>query len=166
MRTAQWTIALVAMGLLAAFWQLPARAEDAPAPAPATEKGNVTVTVTDSAGAAVTGAKVQIMAPKMHKKENGAPAAAPRAEGDHKEPVPVAEGTTDDKGKVTLNDIPVGKYLVRAMLKGTGMGRAPVTIEAGKTAEVALTLKKAEGGHKHGAPEAPAAPAAPAPAPQ
>jgi hypothetical protein len=62
--------------------------------------------------------------------------AAPTAKRD-----PVATTTTDREGKFTFKNVTPGNYTVR-----TQMAVARVSVAAGKTADVAMTLKPAPGG--------------------
>jgi hypothetical protein len=70
-------------------------------------------------------------------KKKEAPAAAPAGE----KPTPVAETESGADGAYTLKDVPAGDYVVMAMVKGQGNGRAKVSVKAGETAKADLTLK-------------------------
>jgi hypothetical protein len=142
----KWLAPIAAFCVLAAFSFVTTRADDT-APdggVTATDTGNLTVTVNDDAGKPVTGARVSVLA----KKPLETPTTQPQAKGgknkNGKNGKAVAQGTTDDQGTVTLSGIPAGDYRVAARLKGGGRGTENVTIEAGKTATVTITLKAPE----------------------
>ena len=140
MRIAKWMVAGLAFAALALVSRTSLKAEDT---APAADKGIISVTVVDDKGAAVAGADVKVMVapPMAHKDHKPATKAEKPAKGEKKAEVkPVAEGTTDAEGKLTLKDIPVGEYLVMAK-SATGMGREHAKVEAGKTAEVKVIIK-------------------------
>jgi hypothetical protein len=54
---------------------------------------------------------------------------------------PVAEGTTDEQGKFSIENVPVGKFLVVAGGQGQGRAAQPVEVKEGETVTVALQLK-------------------------
>lgn len=141
----KWIAPLLALGLMG-FFAGTAQAAD--------EKGTVTGTVLDKDGKAVEGAMVRIMAPRQR---GDAPADGARKQADdpkppaagggggaggRQRPPAIAEGTTDKDGKFSLQ-APAGKYVVFAGVRGKGMGRAEVTVEAGKTVNVELKLSDA-----------------------
>ena len=133
------------------------RAEDAPAPAPApVAKGSVSGKVVDSTGAAVKGATVGIINP-ADMPAKPAKGANPAAAGDKpartspmdKSVVPTV--TTADDGTYKLADVPAGKYIVLANLKGTGRGNVKVEVIAGqdtKADDIKLAMGNAGGGKK------------------
>jgi len=164
-RALKWAAPVVAFGLL--FSLAGTRASAADAPAASGDKGTVSGTVTDKDGKPVANCPVRLFHPMDHagggKKGGGEHGDADKgtdkkadkdaagtdrkatqladkpAKGD--KPVPVASGTTDSDGKFTLNDVPVGDYMVIANLKGTGSAREKVTVKSGETATVSLKLE-------------------------
>ena len=158
-RALKWATPVVAFGLLLSLAGAGVRAADAGSG----DKGTVSGTVTDKDGKAVANCPVRLFHPmergagkhgggdadkSSDKKGDNQSAAADRkatqladkpAKGD--KPVPVATGTTDSDGKFTLNDVPVGDYVVIANLKGTGSAREKVTVKSGETATVELKLE-------------------------
>ena len=142
---------LAAVALLAGLPCLPsASAQDAASAAtPSTQptsKASITVTVTDKDNKPVEGAGVSLMArPAKGEHNAAADSGTPRPK-----PQPLATGTTDSDGKVTLADIGDGTYVVVARLKHTGNGRAKVTVTDGASSEVAVVLQPG-GGRHHGA---------------
>ena len=138
----RWTklIAPVAsLALLIGFHQAQLRADDTAAPA---GKATVTVTVVDSAGKPVAGATVGIYA-KPAKKQKGAATSQPTDGSAAAKPKAVAlvSGETGADGTVALANVPNGDFNVRARLKGSGNGTAPVTIADDKDGAVSVTLK-------------------------
>ena len=119
----------------------------------AADKGTIKGSVTGTDGKpAAAGISVRVTAPGGPGGPGGKkPAAqaagttAPQALADRpaggNRPAPVAEAKTDDKGEFTV-EVPAGEYVVRAGSRDAGMGVSDkVTVEAGKTAEVKITLK-------------------------
>jgi hypothetical protein len=78
-------------------------------------------------------------------KKDAAPAAAD-AKGE--KPAAVAEGTTGTDGTFSIANVPAGEYAVVARAKGEGNGRQMVTLKAGETSALTITLKPAKGGKK------------------
>lgn len=122
----------------------------------AADTGSVAGKVVGKDGSAVAGAKVRLMSPgdfkgKGKRPNDAAPAdreAGPKGKGER--PKPVAEAMTGSDGTFNLADIPAGDYLLVARAKGAGMGREKVSVSAGQTSDVTLTLseRKREGGDK------------------
>jgi hypothetical protein len=123
------------------------------AQANAAEKGTIKGKVTGVDGNAAKNLEVRVMPPMAGGPGGGAkkpaPAAVsatPAAKELADKPAgggrakPVATATTDKDGKFTV-DVEAGEYTVMAGARGEAMGREKVTVEAGKTAEVNLTLK-------------------------
>jgi hypothetical protein len=112
----------------------------------AADTGAVEGKVLGKDGAGVSGAKVRLMkasdVPARGKKKQ-APAAAPA-----EKPKPVAEAESGTDGAFSLKDVPAGDYVVIAAAKGQGGARADVSVKAGETAKVELTLKERAGGKK------------------
>jgi hypothetical protein len=52
--------------------------------------------------------------------------------------------TTEKDGTFTFEDVPAGDYAVRTQVRGQGAASAKVTVAAGKTVDVVLTLKPNE----------------------
>lgn len=61
-------------------------------------------------------------------------------------PTPTATAMTDSEGKFTLNDVKAGDYMVMAMVRGEGRGRAHARIVAGETASVEIQVTQGAGG--------------------
>jgi hypothetical protein len=137
-RFALFTAPLVALALVLTYSQA-LRAADAPA----TATGTVSVTVNDKDGKPVEGATVRITQPKTaaaKSSDNSAPKLADDSKGTGGKAAPVAEGKTDKDGKAKLENIAAGDYNLSANLKGTGNARQKITVKAGDTLEVSLTL--------------------------
>ena len=97
--------------------------------------------VVDGEGKPVAGARVLV----LHK-EDAKPGKKEKNLADGEKPKKamkksIAQGKTDDSGAFKL-DVPAGEYVVSANLKGTGMGKAEVTVADGATATVEITLKE------------------------
>jgi hypothetical protein len=114
----------------------------------AADTGTVEGKVLGKDGAGVSGAKVRLMkasdVPAKGKKKEAPAAAAPAGE----KPKPVAEADSGSDGTFSLKDVPAGDYVVMAAMKGQGAARADVSVKAGETAKVELTLKERTGGKK------------------
>src|SRR5204863_5590270 len=105
--------------------------------------------VTDKDSKPVAGATIRIMTPTgKHAEGEHKPKEQAAGEKGPKTP-PVATGTTDNDGKFSIADVPVGKYVVMAGMKGVGTARENVEVKKGETAEV--NLKLAMKGEKSGA---------------
>jgi len=134
---ARFLVPLFALSLLVPF----AIAQDKPAATTGTISGKVT-TADGKAAANVT---VRVMAPEAaaatgeKKPENQAKGAKGAKAGKHAPPV--AQGTTDQDGNYKIENVPAGDYNVVAAAKGVGMGHAKVSVKAGETATVDITLK-------------------------
>jgi hypothetical protein len=62
---------------------------------------------------------------------------------DEKKATTVKTGATDDKGEVTIKDLPPGKYVVFSNKpQDYAKAEKPVTVEVGKTTDVTLSLKR------------------------
>jgi hypothetical protein len=107
----------------------------------AADTGTVEGKVIGKDGAGVSGAKVRLMKASdvQGGKKKEAPAAAAPAAGE--KPKPVAETESGSDGTFSMKDVPAGDYVVNANLKGQGQGRGKVSVKAGETAKVELTLK-------------------------
>jgi hypothetical protein len=145
----RWMAPALALGLLVPAIGMVVRAADAPAG----DKGKVVGTVKGEDGKAVVGANVVLLPPREHhktgdadkpKEEKPKDQAAGDKPGHGNKPEPIARGTTDGDGKFALNDVPPGTYELVARLKGTGMAREEVKVDAGQTVTCDLTLKKME----------------------
>jgi len=108
-------------------------------------KGSVEVTVTGVDGKPAANVEVRVVPPQAAKKAAAAihdnSQIVPVAAGAR--PEPIAKGMTDDKGVATLKDVPAGDYTVQAGGK-EARGRENVTVKAGETAKVSITLKAAK----------------------
>ena len=166
-RAVKWSFIPLFAFALALSVSATARAEEAKK-----ETGSVSGTVLDKDGKAVSGAQVRLMRPMERgarrgpnaETQNAAPAEKPGkgqrpARGDR--PKPIATATTDANGQFTLSDVPVGKYVVMAGVRGQGMARDQVEVTAGGTATVELKLqdRPAKGGAGNKAPKKGQAPA-------
>jgi hypothetical protein len=118
-------------------------ADNAPAAAPTTRQGgSITVTVVDSSNKPVAGAEVGLLR-WQHRNHSTTQPASPR---ERFKQLPIAaRGTTDGNGNFTFSDVPVGRYGVLALLKGTGHGHARVILAPSATgspaANVTITLQ-------------------------
>jgi hypothetical protein len=138
LRWTKWVAPMAALVLMAGLQVGQTRAaDDAAAPA---GKATVTVTVVDSAGKAVAGATVSISAAPA-KKAKGATTQPDAGTGARTRPTPLETGTSGADGTFALTKIPDGDFVVMARLKGTGNGRAKVTIADDKDEAVSVTLK-------------------------
>ena len=79
--------------------------------------------------------------PKADEPKPGEKPAPPPGGGGNRPP-PIKEGKTDEAGKYTLTEVPVGEFVVAAGGRDIGFGRENVTVKAGETATVNLTLKE------------------------
>ena len=123
-------------------------------------KGAVKGKVVKSDGSPVADATVQLMArapggkaavePKAQNPADSAKAAKP-ARKERVKPESVAQTTTNAQGEFTLSDVAEGQYAVVARVKGEGLARQRVSVHAGQTANVSLTLKPRGEGPKAGA---------------
>ncbi len=132
---------VAALALLVGLQQAQLRADNT---APA-GKATVTVTVVDASGKAVSGATVGIYpkAAKRHKPaaDATADAGATTQPAAKTKPEPIVSGETGADGTVALTAVPDGDFNVQAKLKGSGNGRAALTVADGKDATVSVTLK-------------------------
>jgi hypothetical protein len=140
------SVGTIAQSYAAAADADPKKPADAPAktaepakPADAAKAtGTVSGTVLGTDGkAAAAGVKIRLLTPENAKPRKQADAAAAKP---GKVPA-VAETEVGADGAFTLADVPAGEYVVIARLKGEGNARQPVTVAAGETVKVSLTLK-------------------------
>jgi hypothetical protein len=141
-----------AFGLVVGLAAISVKAQDAKV-----AKGNINGTVLDKDGKAVEGVTVNLMKPRRQGGGGGGAGGGPggpstRASvgndaiqlqqgppGQGQRPAPIATATTDKDGKFTMSDIAVGQYMVGVRDDAKKLyGRAPVTVEDGKTAEVEI----------------------------
>jgi hypothetical protein len=162
-RMSKWFVPCLAFALLLTLG-IGVRAEEAKK-----ETGSVSGTVLDKDGNAAPGVQVRLMHPfeRGQRKGDGAAKAQPqnadpatdgaakpgkgnKAARKSDRPKPVATTSTDKDGKFTMADVPVGKYVVMAMVKGVGGARGEVEVTAGSQATVELKLQErpAKGGEK------------------
>jgi hypothetical protein len=146
-RMIRWLTPVLALGLVASLSPM-TRAEEA------TGTGTLKVEVKGVDGKPVANAQVRVMKPEM------APPAAdakPQAEegkggkggkGPGKGGKPVAQGTTGEDGKCTIENVPAGDLMVGAGIPGTGRGMEHVKLKAGETKEVTINLKAQKEGAK------------------
>ncbi len=139
-RMLKWLAPVAAFALLLGVSTQSKAADAAPA------GGTVTGSVVDKDGKAVADMEVRIMKPMTRPNAaGGAPAPAAKAAGaggrGGARPAPVATGKTDEKGNFKIENVPAGDYMVmvRDTTKNVG-AREKVTVEAGKTVDVKLTL--------------------------
>jgi hypothetical protein len=128
------------LALLVGLQQAQLRADDTTATPAA--KATVTVTVVDASGNKVSGATVGIY-PKPAKKHKADAGATTQPTDDTKKAKPeaIVSGETGADGTVALANVPNGDFVAMAKLKGTGNGRAPVTVSGGADTTVTVTLK-------------------------
>jgi hypothetical protein len=148
-RMIRWLTPVVALSMVLAFNRSTVRADDTKK----ADTGTVAGTVTGADGKPAADINVRIVKPMDHK-------SAPAAEGDNKDAKPqaagdekpakgkgmrqeaVAKGKTDNDGKFSIADVPVGDYQVVAMDRATHTsGHEKVTVKAGETANVTITMK-------------------------
>src|SRR5215207_9618815 len=156
-RVLKWATPVVAFAFLLSLTTA-VRAEEAAAAKK--ETGTVSGTVLDKEGNPAAGVTVRLMHPsepgqrrggaKAEQKSAAAATAAPAEEGKPGKgdkgdkpakgdrPKPVATTSTDKDGKFSMADVPVGKYVVMAMVRGAGGARADVEVAAGADAKVEL----------------------------
>jgi hypothetical protein len=144
-RMIRWLTPVLALGLVASFSPV-SRAEEK------TGTGTLKVEVKDAEGKAVANAQVRVIKPTMD-----APAAEAKPQAEEGKPgkgdkrgKPVAQGTTGEDGKCTIENVPAGDLVVQAGIPGTGRGMEKISLKAGETKEVSLKLKPM----KEGAPGA------------
>jgi hypothetical protein len=153
-RAAKWSVPFVAFALLLGLG-VSVRAEEAKK-----ETGSVSGTVLDKEGNAAPGVQVRLMHPFERGQRKSGDGGAAQAEPKNAEPAagekpgkgakggksdrpkPVATTSTDKDGKFTLADVPVGKYVVMAMVKGVGGARSEVEVTAGSEAKLELKLQE------------------------
>lgn len=160
-RVLKWTTPFVALALLLALGAH-AHADEAKK-----ETGTVSGTILDKDGHAAPGVQVRLFNPYERgqrpghgqgaakaEKQNADPAENSPAHGDKGKggkgekkgdrPQPIATTSTDKEGKFSMADVPVGKYVVQAMVRGVGSAREQVEVTAGSDAKVELKLKERE----------------------
>ena len=119
---AKWMVPVIVVGLLGWFGQSLVQAADA------STHGTIKGTVVDKEHKAASDVKVEIF------KANEATGDSTRHH-----PRPAAEATTNDKGEFSAS-VPAGEYVLVARHKGEGVDRERVTVVAGETAKVSLSL--------------------------
>src|SRR5687767_15370874 len=158
-RATKWSLPCIAFALVFALG-VTARAQEAKK-----DVGSVSGTVLDKDGNAAPGVTVRLMHPFERGQRGKADGAAPKPEQNNADPAapaagqgkpgkgdkgarktdrpkPVATTSTDKDGKFTIADVPVGKYVVIAMVRGGGAARAEVEVTAGGDAKAELKLKE------------------------
>ena len=111
---------------------------------PAGGKGSVKGKVIKGDGTPAAGATVRLVSPPERKTTPGdARDAGPdrRKKARAADQPAAAQVTADGSGEFTLADVPAGRYVLAARLKGTGAARQPVSVNAGGLANVTLTLR-------------------------
>jgi hypothetical protein len=167
-RSFRWIAPALALGLMSLFSGRFAKAADAPATQPSAapttqpQTGSITVLVVDSNNQPVADIPVRLFPPRQHHAAQGNQAeGGGGGQGGHNRPKPIAQGTTDAKGSVTFDKIPLGDYMLRAGKRGIGRGNANVSLAAAATggpatASVTITLEAPPagggGGNGGGAP--------------
>lgn len=135
-RTARWFVPVLAFGLLLGLAGEQTRAQE-----DKNAVGTVSGTVKGQDGEAAEGINVRVVPPSNGNK-GGDPALAP-AEGEKKKkrgPKPVAQTKTDADGKFTLENVPVGSYLLMAGGGPKGRAQQAVEVKEGETVTVELQL--------------------------
>lgn len=117
----------------------------------AADTASIKVTVTGQDGKPAASVPVRLLlpptaapapaAPADKAKEKVAPADKAPAADTAAKPTKIQETTTNDKGEATLTGVAAGDYIVNAGNKDAGQGRQKVSIKAGETVTVAITLK-------------------------
>src|SRR5437773_2590610 len=116
--------------------------------------GTVTVTVVDKDNKPVADATVRVVTPAdKHHKHGEAKGEDKKPDADEKKPenqakkpttdmaAPIAEGKTGADGKVKLEKVPAGEYIVQANLKGAGRGvKNKVIVKANENTDVTVKL--------------------------
>jgi hypothetical protein len=123
------------------------------ADSPVAGGGTVAGTVVDSSGKGIEGAMIKVMKPR-ERAPKGAEAKADAAKPKREAIPAVAEGTSGAEGKFSLANVPAGEYMVMATAKGAGRGMGKVSVKAGETATVTLTLQEGKRGAGGKKPEA------------
>jgi len=158
-RAMKWSVPCVAAFALLLGLGVSVRGEEAKK-----ETGSVSGTVLDKDGNAAPGVQVRLMHPfergqrkgggdgaATAEPKNADPAAPGNSEGKpgkgakggkSDRPKPVATTSTDKDGKFSMADVPVGKYVVMAMVKGVGGARSEVEVTAGSEAKLELKLQE------------------------
>ena len=161
LRSAKWALPVLALGLLISFTAARAIAEDK---AEKKDTGTVSGTVTGTDGKPAAKCLVRLFhsmdRANAHSaaKSSNSDKSETKAAGDEKpakgekgdKPIPVANATTDDAGKFTMKDVPVGKYEIIAQVKGVGRGHDTIEVKSGEDTSVDLKLERHEGGGKSG----------------
>jgi hypothetical protein len=120
---------------------------------PAKATGTISGKVVKADNSPVAGAQVRVMHANAKKKkaeaaEQGADKGGEKGGEKGKRPAPVAEATSASDGTFTVT-VPEGEYRVAAGDKAAGLrGWAPVTVTAGQTANVTITVKEGGEGKK------------------
>ena len=122
---------------------------DAPPPttapaASATANGSISGTVLKD-GKPVEGIQVRLLLPGCQQPTTAPSnnnASVPDANARAHRQI-VAQATTDAGGTFTLSDVPPGSYRVVAGKHGQGVGAMRVSVAAGQTAQVSLTVNPA-----------------------
>lgn len=159
LRSAKWALPVLALGLLISFTAARAIAEDKAADKKDTGTVSGTVTGTDGKPAAKclvrlfhpmdrANAKSAAKSSNSAKSETKAAEDKPAKSEKGDKPIPVANATTDDAGKFTMKDVPVGKYEIIAQVKGVGRAHDTVEVKSGEDTSVDLKLERHEGGGK------------------
>jgi hypothetical protein len=111
--------------------------------ASAADTGKVTGKVLGKDGTGVAGVQVMLRTPP---EKGSAPAPGEGKGKGQGQGKPVAKGTTESDGSFTLDNVPAGDYMLAARSKDQGQAREKVSVKAGETADVKLTLKQGKGG--------------------
>jgi hypothetical protein len=118
----------------------------------AADVATIKVSVTGQDGKPAAGVPVRLLlppgvTPPSAEKKPAAAADKPAekkpetpAAGDGK-PTKLQEATTDEKGEATFEKVAPGDYILNAGNRDAGLGRQKLSLKAGETATVAITLK-------------------------
>ena len=166
-RVMKWATPLLALGLIVSLSAVRASAEESKEKK---ETGSVSGTVTAPDGKPAAGVNVRVFHPmekgerkaakgeskpeaKSEKAQTNAAEGEKPAKGDKEKmdkPIPVASGTTDNDGKFTLKDVPIGKYTIIAQQRGVGRATEDIEIKTGEEKKVELKLARKSGSNTTG----------------
>ena len=156
-RSMKWVAPLAALGLMLSLSAARVTGEETKK-----QTGNISGTVTGADGKPASGVLVRLFHPmsagkktekkaqkKQIKAEQNATESEKPAKGEKGDkskaadkPIPVANATTSGDGTFEMKDVPAGKYMLMAMVRGAGSARETIEVKAGETTKADLKLKK------------------------